>query len=217
MGTSSQPDRGAASARLLPLSGVVFVIAALVAIIGIGGDTPDGDSSAAKVASFYQAHQNRQNIAAFILAASVLFLVLFGVALTSAVWRAGRRQIGPFVLAAGTVLTAGAFGVSAFIHFSLADGADTVTASTVQGLNVLDADTWILFNSAFGVMMLGAAASLIASTGFYRVLGWIAGLAGIALFIPFADFFGLIVTALWMLVVSVMLYRRGPVFAGQVV
>jgi hypothetical protein len=214
MGVPSQTGAGMMG-RLLPLSGVVFVVAAVVAIVGVGGDTPDGDSSAAKVSSFYQAHQNRQNIAAFILAASILFLVLFGVVLTRAVWRAGRRETWPAVLVAGVVLSAGAFAASAFMHFALADGADTLSASTAQGLNVLDADNWLLFNSCLGVMMLGACGSLLPSAGFYRVLGWVALPVGIALFIPFADFFGLLLTGIWILVVSVMLYRRTPAFADE--
>jgi hypothetical protein len=214
MGVPSQTGAGVLG-RLLPLSGVVFVVGAVAAIVGVGGDTPDGNASAAKVSSFYQAHQNRQNVAAFILAASILFLVFFGVALTRAVWRAGRRETWPLVLAAGAVLSAGAFVASAFIHFALADAADTVSASTVQGLNALDADSWVLFNPCLGVMMLGAAGSLIASARPYRVLGWIALPVGIALFIPFADFFGLLLTGIWILVVSVMLYRRSPAFADQ--
>ena len=97
----------------------------------LGGDTPDGDASAAKVSSFYQAHQNRQNLAAFVLAASVPLLIFFGVSLTSAVWpsQPGRRPVWPGILGAGTVLAAGAFALSAFIHFALADSADNVTAA----------------------------------------------------------------------------------------
>jgi hypothetical protein len=182
----------------------------------VGGDTPDGNASAAKVSAFYNAHQNRQNLAAFILAASILFIVLFGVSLTSAVWRAGRRPIWPAVLLAGSVLTAAGFGAAAYIHFTLADSADNVTASVSQGLNSLDADNWILFNSCIGVMMLGAAGSLIPSAGAYRWLGWVALPVGIAAFIPFADFFALVLAGIWIIIVSVMLFRRAPVFARDI-
>ena len=138
-------------------------------------------------------------------------------ALALALWPrdAGRRPFWQVVLVAGTVLAAGAFALSAFIHFALADAADTVAASTLQGLNVLDADTWIVFNSCLGIMMLGAAGSLIPRIGSYRVLGWTALLLGIALFIPFADFFALLLTGIWIIVVSVKLYRGEPVPAGN--
>jgi hypothetical protein len=210
MGASSTADRGL-SGRLLPLSGAAFVVVAVVAIVALGGDTPDGNSTAAKVASYYQAHQNRENLAAFVLAAAVPLLVFFGISLALVMWprQAGRSPFWPAVLAAGSVLAGGAFILSAFIHFALADSADTIAASTLQGLNALDADTWIAFNSCLGVMMLGAAGSLIPQTDGYRVFGWIALLLGIALFIPFADFFALLLTGIWIIVVSVKLYRGG--------
>jgi hypothetical protein len=80
---------------LLPLSGTVFVVLAVVGIVGLGGDTPSSGASAAKVLSFYDAHSTRQGIGAFILAASVPFLVAFGASLTTALWPAesGRLSV----------------------------------------------------------------------------------------------------------------------------
>ena len=62
-------------------------------------------------------------------------------------------------------------------------------------------------------MMFGAAGSLIPATDRYRIMGWIALPLGIALLIPFADFFALLLTAIWIIVASVMLYRRAPAIA----
>ena len=202
------------ASRFWSLSGAGFVVLAVAAIAGLGGDTPDTNSSAEKVATFYQAHQNRENLAAFVLAAAVPLLVVFGISLAFALWPAGRRPLWPALLIAGSVLAAGAFSLSAFIHFALADSADSVTAATAQGLNALDGDTWIAFNSCLGVMMLGAAGSIITRAAGLRVLGWIALLLGVVLFIPFADFFGLLFTGIWIIVVSVLLFRRGSAFAG---
>jgi hypothetical protein len=63
--------------------------------------------------------------------------------------------------------------------------------------------------------MLGAGASLLARRA-YPVLGWIALLAGILLFIPFADFFALLVSGLWIIVTGVIAFRRGGVLAPRV-
>ena len=41
-----------------------------------------------------------------------------------------------------------------------------------------------------------------------RWLGWAALVLGILLFIPFADFIALLVTLVWILVVSVVLFTR---------
>ena len=77
---------------------------------------------------------------------------------------------------------------------------------------MLDADSWLAFNSAFGVMLLGAAGCLIPRLGRHRWLAWAALVLGILLFIPFADFFALILTLLWMIVVSIMLFRGSGIF-----
>lgn len=68
---------------MLPLSGIVFVVLALLAVVGLGGSTPDSDASGAKVLSFYDAHTARQSIAAFVLAASVPFIVAFAATLAT--------------------------------------------------------------------------------------------------------------------------------------
>jgi hypothetical protein len=49
----------------------------VLAIVVIGGNTPEGDPSAAKVTSFYQQHHTREIAAAFVLAAAVPFVVSF--------------------------------------------------------------------------------------------------------------------------------------------
>ena len=56
-------------------------------------------------------------------------------------------------------------------------------------------------------MLLGAAGLLLTETRLPTWLGWVALLLGIALFIPFADFFALVIALLWIIVASVLLYR----------
>ena len=208
MATASEV-RGGAPGGLVSLSGLAFVVVTVVAIVGISGDTPDESSSAAKVASFYAAHDSRQILSAFVLAAAVPLLVIFAVNLALSLWPsdAGRRPVWHVVLAGGSVLAGGAFALTAFLHFVVADSADHISASTLQGLNVLDASVWVAFNCGLGVMMLGAAGAMIPRTESSRFLAWAALVLGLALFIPFADFFALILTGVWIIVVSVMQYR----------
>jgi hypothetical protein len=93
----------------------------------------------------------------------------------------GRCALPRFIVAAHGVL-------------AVANGADHLTPATLQGVNVIDSESWIVFNSALGVMMLGAAGSLI--PGGARALGWPALVLGIALFIPLADFVALLLTGI---------------------
>ncbi len=193
--------------RLLPLGGIVFVTLVAIAVLVLGSSTPSSDASAAEIASFYDDQILRQGIGSFVLAASVPFLVFFGVGLASAL-AVRLGAVWERVLVAGTVLTGGTVLVVAFVHFALVDAVDQgIRGSALQALNAADGNTWLAFSAAFGVMMLGAAGLLIPRVGGYRWLGRIALVLGVALFIPFADFFAILLTAIWIIVTSVTIAR----------
>lgn len=202
--------------RVWALSGVAFVVVALGGVVLFGGDTPDTNASAAKVVSYYSDHTTRQYIAAFVLAASVPFLVLFGIYLASLSGggnEAGEATLWRRLLIAGTAIEGAVLLATALIHFALTDAVDQgVTGDAARALNVLDGDSWIAWNSAFGVMMLGAGATVF-TLALPRWMGWLAIALGVLLFIPFADFVALLVTLIWIIVASILLYRQG---AGDV-
>jgi hypothetical protein len=207
------PDRSE-TAKWIPLSGIIFVVLTAVSVVGLGGSTPSSDDPAAKIRSFYDDHQARQFIGVFILAASVPFLVIFAAYLANKVADSDRRSLWQLMFLAGTAAVAVAWILTAFIHFALTDAVDQKQSDgALQALNALDNNTWIAFNSALGLMMLGAAGMLLttAVTLGYRRLGWFALILGIALFIPFADFFALLLTGVWIIVASIMLARSAPV------
>ena len=189
--------------RWLPLSGIVFVVLVLAAWVG-GGSTPDSNSAAAKVASFYDAHSTRHFVLAVVLAAAAPFAVLFGTSLAGG----GRRAWNLAVIAAAGVVGA-LFLVAALVHFALTDaGNNGVGGDAIRALNTIDADTWIGFNGALGTFMLAASGLHLTAHKAPRWLGWVALVLGIALFIPFADFVALILTGVWFLVESVQLTRQ---------
>jgi hypothetical protein len=68
------------------------------------------------------------------------------------------------------------------------------------------------FCASLGVLMLGAAGSLLAHR-VSPVRAWVALVAGIALFIPAADFVALIVSGLWIIATSIILFRRNRAVA----
>jgi len=195
--------------KLFNLSGLAFVALVLVAVIAIGGSTPGTDASAAKLAAFYSDNTVRQGISAFVLALAALFIVLFGVGLATSL---ARRDRGGFtswayVLLVGTGLVAAGVLLTAFVHFALANGGDeNISPVALQALNSLDGNTWMVFNPALGVMMLGAAGVVLAGQS-PRWLGWAALVLGVALFIPFVDFFALVATLLWIVVAGIALAR----------
>lgn len=193
--------------RLFPLSGIAFV-ALIVASLAVGGGTPSSGASAAEVAAFYDDDLARQFVSTFILAASALFVVLFGVGLASLISSENSGTTAwSHVVMAGAILVAGSILVSTFVHMSLVDGGDqSISPTALQALNSLDGNTWIAFTTGLGILMLGAAGGLL-SSGAQRWVGWTALVLGIALFIPFADFIAMLVTAIWIVVVGATISR----------
>jgi hypothetical protein len=203
--------------KWLPLSGAVAVVAIVAGIVALGGDTPGSNESTATISAYYSAHRGREIAAALVVAAAAPFLALFAVALARSIAPADARAgVWPGLLRIGGATCAAGFLGAGFIHFALADAADqsNVPAAALQPLNALDADSWVLFNSGLGVLMLGAGATLLARRA-YPVLGWIALVAGVLLFIPFADFFALLVSGVWIIVTGVIAFRRGGVLAPE--
>jgi uncharacterized BrkB/YihY/UPF0761 family membrane protein len=218
MKMSVEPTAGAA--RLLPLSGAAAVALVVVSFAGLGGNTPGSGDSAAKISAYYDSHEVREMIAAFALAASAPLFVIFGVILALSLWQAadGRRPLWQGTLALGSAVAGVGFLIGALIHVALTQTANNsgVSGGALQALAGLDESSWVAFNSGLGVMMLGAAGALLASKA-HPVLGWIALVAGVALFIPGADFVALIVSGLWIITTSVRLFRASGMgsFARQ--
>jgi hypothetical protein len=211
MAMSAEPKAGAA--RLLSLTGVGAVALVVASFAGLGGDTPGASDSAATISAYYDGHEVREMLAAFVLAASAPLFVIFGVTLALSLWQAEarRRPLWQSTLALGSAVAGVGFLIAALFHIALTQTANASGVSTgaLQSLAALDEHSWVAFNSGLGVMMLGAAGTLLATRA-HPVLGWIALATGIALFVPFADFVGLIVSGLWIITTSVQLYRSQP-------
>jgi hypothetical protein len=206
--------------RLLPLSGIAFVVLGIGGPVAIGGSTPGSSDSAAKVLAFYHAHSTRQGIAAFVLAASALFLVVFGANLAVRLWPsdAARRLLWEIVLIVGTALSAASILLTAMVHFALSDAGDnSISGQGMQALNAIDNSFWVAVNPSLGVMLVGAAGSILCASWAHRWLGWTAAVLGIALFIPFVDFFALLLSFIWIIATSILLSReRGDATAVPV-
>jgi hypothetical protein len=190
--------------RLAPLTGVVFVAIA-VAVFAIGGSTPSDHDTAQEVQSFYGQHHDKHMILAFILALSIPFLLFFVSSLRYELRRAGGTGQLANAAFAGGVLAAAGFGILAFVHYALADAADSAnTIGTTQVLNVLDNTDFIPMVAGVGVLVLGAGLSTVRHGGLPTWLGWVAVVIGIVAFTP-AGFFAFLASGIWIAFASILL------------
>jgi hypothetical protein len=205
--------------RLLSLGGAGVVALVAITVAGLGSGTPSNGATGAAVASYYQGHQARAVISAFVIGLTAPLLVAFAATLAATTRRDTGRGVGiaEIVLVGGAVLVAATFLVTAGLQLALADVPDKISPDALQALNVLNSDMWAAWNPAFGVMLFGAAGVLAGADRSLRILGRVAWVLAVAMFVPFADFFGLLATGVWLIAASVVLYRREPArgFAPQ--
>lgn len=190
-----------------PLTGILFVVLAVLAFI-VSGETPDTNDSPQKILDFYVDNDSEQMFAAALLAwAAVAFLFFLGVLRTTL--RAAEGTIGRLsaVAFAGGVLLA--LGMLAFASFTFALGDvadDGLTPQAAQALNALNNDFFFPLAAGTGTLMIATGLASIRSRVLPAWLGWITLVIGIAAITP-VGFFAFLVFLLWTLVVSVLLWR----------
>ena len=193
--------------KLAPCSGIALVVLVAVSVV-LGGSTPSSTADGAKVAAYYDSHQARLVVVSFLFGLAAFAAVLFASWLARSLRSDDGMSVSDRVVLGGGVMFAAALGFVGAANFALADSPKKVSGPALQALNLLMNDSWVFWNAALGVFMLGAAGACLASAASYRWLGRIAIVLGIALFIPFADFFALLASGLWIVAVTVVLARR---------
>jgi hypothetical protein len=194
--------------RLVPLTGILAVAFVVVSAV-VGGETPDVDDSLEEVVSFYTENDSDQMFAGALLAYGAFFFLCFASVLRRTLRRAELEAGGTSTLSfAGAIIFAVGLLIFAGIGFTIGDTADDIDPSALQTLHVLNAD--LFFPVAVGALafLVGTGIAVLRTGALPRWLGWVAIVAG-----PFAAtplfFVTAFVLGLWILVVSVLLYRAG--------
>jgi hypothetical protein len=198
--------------RLLPLSGVVFLVLAIAGFM-IAGDTPRSDASAEKVAAFYADNYSNGIAASYVLAWAAPFVVLFGIVLGTTFWRSRSESLPvfPIVVISGAAISAAGFLAASALHFAVSEGAKHgYSAQTLQGLSGLDQDAQVIFTGGLGILLLGAAGVLAHRKGIYRWLGWTGLVLGVGIYVPFGvGLIAVALTVIWVATLSVILTISG--------
>jgi vacuolar-type H+-ATPase subunit I/STV1 len=191
---------------LAPLTGVAFVILVVIGFI-VGGESPDPDASPQKILSYYNDNDTQQIVASLLLGVGTVFFFFFlGVLRT--VLRAVEGAVGRLSAVAfggGLVLGVGMLAFAGFT-FTLADSADHLTPDAAQALHVLNSDFFFPVSAGLATLLIATGIAGIRTRVLPAWISWIAIVLGIAALTP-AGFFAFLAFGLWVLVVSVILWR----------
>src|SRR4051812_7260153 len=211
---SGKPFRGGTQVergrlvRYAPLAGVVWAVAVIASFFVIG-DTPDTDSSTAKVVKYWADNDTQQIAGSLILAVGLIFFVWFAGSLRSAL-RVAEGAVGRLsaISFGGAVLFASGGIISLSLTFAVADTVGDVPPLVTQSLFILSDDVWLW--APIGMILLMLPTVVLAfRTGFLpKWLAWLTALILVVFVTPIA-FLGLLASQLWILGVSIMLSRRG--------
>jgi len=194
---------------LLPLSGIAFV-ALIVIGLAVGGSSPSPEAAADEVVSFYRDNENRARTGTWFFAFAMPFLPLFASSLAGlqrpevedsrVVWRR--------MLLLGAAIMSATLGVAIITQLALANSTEPQVAPEVmQTLNVIASHVVYALLPATGTMMLGAAGWLLGRDRLEEWLGWAALVLGIILFVPFIGVLAFVLSLLWIIVTSIILFR----------
>jgi uncharacterized membrane protein YhaH (DUF805 family) len=194
--------------RLAPLTGALFTVFALVAFVGLGGDTPDSGDAPAKVVAFYTKHQDQQTIASLVLLFGVIALIFFAGSLRQAFLgpEPGAERRASIAYGAA-LLTAGGIALMAGSHFALADNAHKISPQAAEALNALEGGTWTVAFTGMAALTLSSAVLILTTRRLPAWLGWSALVIGIATVTPIGFIFaGLGI--IWVGIMGIVLWRR---------
>src|SRR5205809_1269392 len=227
MNTMASARSSAGLARWAPLGGILYVVLFVIGVIVMFDGEPGSDASPAKVIAYYSKSSHRDKIAiGWIIAGLGIFFFLW---FLSSLRRTVRRLEGDDGFLTGLTTIGGAiYATLAFAGIAVNMGIRTMSDDTYHhtvypGLIHAADDAGYILHATGGA---GASAMIIAaSLAFLRSgvvrpwAGWLGVAAGILALAAIA-FFPLAAIALWILVVSGLLFARSardvPTHTGAV-
>lgn len=203
--------------RWLALCGAAAAVLFAVGT-GLSGGSPQDDASAAKVVSYYRDHATSTKIGSLILVIAAVLLVLFAAQLRE-VLRRGEPggRVFPVAAFGGAVILAVGACLDAVVGFALAQAADHRFAGSAQTLNVLSNNDFFVLIGGIATLLLATGIATLRSPVLPRWLGWTAVVIAIISLAGPAGFVGAVLAMVWLLVVSIFMFRRADqVAAGSI-
>lgn len=197
--------------RFVALLGALFVVLVVVGFV-VAGDTPSHHALGPEIRDAYD-NETKHQIAAFLVALGAVPLLFF-----AGYFRAVLQRLHPDgrlsanVAVAGAVVAATGLAVQSLIHAALAEAAQTSEFSdqALQSLNVLDG--WSFYPLAIGLstLLLASGVALVRGRRFFApFLAWAGVVLGVLTLVPIVGFFAAMLSGIWVVIISLMLFARG--------
>jgi hypothetical protein len=201
-------------ARWAVLGGLAYVVLFVIGTILLFDGSPSGDAAPAKVIQWYSdsGHRDRINIGWILLGLSILFLLWFIGALRRAVSIVDGEGILTGVVSLGGAI----YAALALASVALNQGIRTMSDDTYQHrvypelIHAAGDVTWVMHATgaaALGVMIIAASLAFMWGAVWPKWAGWLGIVVGILALASIA-FFPQFLFLLWILVVSLWLFRR---------
>lgn len=192
---------------LIPLTGIVFIVLAIVAF-AIGGEPPEAKEGAQKVVDHYVDNKDSIQASALIATLAGVFLIFF-FGYVRKVLRAAEGPNGMLSLVSfvGAAILATGIAIDSTIAFALAEQANKIDPAAAQALEAIWDNDFMPIALGSTVLLFATGLSIVRHGALPAWLGWIAILLGLISATPIG-FVGFLGSILWILIVSVMLTMR---------
>lgn len=194
---------------LVPLSGVGFILVVLAGFIILGDEPPEAKDGGQEIIDYYSDNKDEVMVGSILLALALVLLVHFFAhvnKLVSIASQTGTMLPTVAIVGAGIFATGGA--IDATLQFALAEAADDIDPTAAQAIQAIWDNDFIPFVVGLSLMMLSTGIGVLRTGILPKWLGWVAVAAGAFVFAGPIGFIALPVSALWILIVSVMLTMR---------
>jgi len=194
---------------LAPLTGVAYLLLAIVGFV-IGGKPPDpADDSAREIVDFYVDNKGSLMLGAFIAGLAGVALVYFGAYLREVLRDGeGGRDFLPTVSFAGTLIIAIGVAIDATITLALAETAEDIDPAGVQALTALFHNDFIPFAVGSVIFLIATGISVLQQGVLPKWIGWIAIVLAVIGFTPLG-FVAFIGSGILIAIIGVVLAIRG--------
>jgi hypothetical protein len=198
--------------RFLPLAGALAAVIFVVAMVLTGDKPTVGDDGVAKVVAWFEDHETAAAVSGFGAGYVCLLLLMFGSALRAALRPADGTESGYANVAyAGTIVVALALALSGVLTLAGFEAADDGNASAVGAVGFIDDFAWMPWVAGSAAMLLGTGLGALRTLVLPKWLAIVSIVLGVLCLLGPGGILVFFATPLWLLAVSVLLYRRQAV------